>query len=62
MPGHCLGELLLNNMATITLDINYLVALAVWATGKNDPVTIILINPHQAAILYVRVKVHLVGS
>ena len=40
----------------------YFVALAGWPTSNNDPVTIILINPHQKAILYVRVKVHLVGS
>jgi len=63
MPGHCPGELPLNKMATITLDINYFVALASWATSNNDPVTIILINPHQKAILlYVSVKVHSIGS
>ena len=44
MPGHCPGELPLNKMATITLDINYFVALAGWATSNNDPVTIILIK------------------
>ena len=62
MPGHCPGELPLNKMAIIKLDINHLVALAGCARSNNDPVTIILINPHQKAILYVRVKVHLVGS
>jgi len=49
-------------MATVTLDINYFVALAAWATSNNDPVMIILINPLQKAILYVGVKVHLIGS
>jgi len=49
-------------VATVTLDINYFVVLAGWAMSNNDPGTIILINPHQKAILYVRVKVHLVGS
>jgi len=30
--------------------------------NNNDPVTITLINPHQDAILYVRVKFHVAGS
>ena len=61
MPGHCPGELPLNKMATI-ISLCGSGGLGKQVTSATIELTITLINPHQGAILYVRVKVHVAGG
>jgi len=61
MPGHCPGELPLNKKATI-IALCGSGWLGKQVTSATIQLMITLINSHQGAILYVRVKVHFVGS